>query len=548
MFTALPAIAVLAALGAVLAFTHHASVVKDRRDEMRSLANAAASNAQRFVSDRLATLGTAAAAPFVRRGDLPRIREYLPSVRKIGDFTSGVAFADTNLDVQAFSPGGALPIPTSIADRAYAQKALRAKNTAISEVLISRGTRRPVLVLAYPVESEPGVLTGIFTGSIRLDQLSDAVKRLLYAPSADETIIDPAGNVIVGSARIQGVQPAPSWIDVRALRARETGSVKAVDAPDGKKLVGFSYLSQLGWLVVVDRPYDDVIGPLDTALAAELVALVLLALVGVMITFSAARKLDVMDEARDAALDEQRTIALRLQRSLLPDVEPGPSVDVHARYAPAQGAMSVGGDWYDVVELDDGRLAMSMGDVAGHGLSAAAAMGQLRSATRMLALGRHEPADALERLDRFAMTLDGRPLATVVFGILDPDTGRLRYACAGHPPPLLVLADGRTRYLEDGRSPLLGVEPVAMRPVGAVTMQPGDTLVLYTDGLVERPDRSIDDGLTDLAQQAAAVSHDPAVLAKALLDGVSEPRRDDAAVLCIRLAPQPERQPSSVPS
>jgi serine phosphatase RsbU (regulator of sigma subunit) len=306
-----------------------------------------------------------------------------------------------------------------------------------------------------------------------------------------------------------------------------------------RRLVAFSSVRQLDWLVIVDRPYGDVIGPLDAALAAEIFALAVLAGAGVLVTLAAGRRLDRLDAERDAALAEQRSIALQLQRSLLPAVPGTPAVAVHASYTPAAGAMSVGGDWYDVVDLPDGRVALSVGDVAGHGLAAAAVMGQLRSAARMLALGRHEPADALERLDDFAQTIDGQPLATVIYAILEPETGRLRYACAGHPPPLLVRADGRTEFLKEGRSPLLGVDAVEPRPVGAVTLEPGDTLVCYTDGLVERPDRSIDEGLSELARTAAGAAADPQTLAERLLADVEEPRRDDAAVLAVRLVGQP---------
>jgi serine phosphatase RsbU (regulator of sigma subunit) len=167
-------------------------------------------------------------------------------------------------------------------------------------------------------------------------------------------------------------------------------------------------------------------------------------------------------------------------------------------------------------------------------------MGKLRSATRAEALHSSSPVEALSGLDRFASLLDGRPLATVAYAVLDVASGLLRYALAGHPPPLLIRADGSTELLEGGRSPLLGVAPVAPRAEAEVTLRQGDTLVVYTDGLVERPDCPIDEGLADLSRRAPALARDPATLAERLLDAVAEPRRDDAAVLVVRL------QPSSV--
>jgi serine phosphatase RsbU (regulator of sigma subunit) len=344
--------------------------------------------------------------------------------------------------------------------------------------------------------------------------------------------------VIVGPEPVRGYVRPPLGFPVARMRARGHGIIDAVDGGGGKRLLGFAIVPQTGWLVIVELDHGAVIGPLDRALWAEIVALGLLALLGVAATMSGARRLDRLAAERDAALAEQRDIALQLQRSLLPDVPEHQRLDVHASYAPAQGAMAIGGDWYDVVELADGRMALSVGDVAGHGLPAASVMGQLRSAARALALDRSAgPAEVLQRLDGFASRIDGRPLATVVFAIADPATGALRYALAGHPPPLLLRADGTAELLQDGRSPLLGVDPVEPRPEGEARLAPGDTLVFYTDGLVERPDSSIDAGIQRLIERAsAAAARDPRTLAAELIAGVPEPRRDDTAVLCVRLA------------
>jgi serine phosphatase RsbU (regulator of sigma subunit) len=330
------------------------------------------------------------------------------------------------------------------------------------------------------------------------------------------------------------------------MRATGMGIIPSLQTPQGKRLIGYATVPDTGWLAVVDVSYGDVMTPLDRALWAEIAALALLASLGVAATLAGARRLDRLSASREEALAEQRDIAVRLQRSLLPDVPDPERLEVYASYAPAHGAMAVGGDWYDVVELADGRVALSVGDVAGHGLGAAAVMGQLRSAVRTLALESPGPADLLRRLDAFAATIDDRPLATVVFAVIDPATGDLRYAVAGHPPPLIVRADGTTELLTDGRSPLLGVDAVVARPEGEARLGPGDTLIFYTDGLVERPDSSIDAGIERLADRAAAAARDPATLAAALIAGVPEPRRDDTAVLCVRLAPA--GQPSSVAS
>jgi serine phosphatase RsbU (regulator of sigma subunit) len=337
---------------------------------------------------------------------------------------------------------------------------------------------------------------------------------------------------------VQGLEKAPAAYPVARMRASRHGIIDAVDTPQGKRLLGYSTVRGTGWLAIVDQDHGEVIAPLDRALWAEIAALALLASIGVLATVAGARRLDRLGEAREAELVEQRDIALRLQRSLLPDVPTPERLEVHAAYAPAQGAMAIGGDWYDVVELPDGRAALSVGDVAGHGLPAASVMGQLRSAARTLALDSTSPADVLRRLDRFASMIDGRPLATVAYALIDPVTGLVRYALAGHPPPLLLRADGTTELLQQGRSPLLGVDPTEPRAEGEATLCPGDTLIVYTDGLVERPDSSIDAGIARLIDRAAALAaRDPQTLADELIAGVQEPRRDDTAVLCVRLDP-----------
>jgi serine phosphatase RsbU (regulator of sigma subunit) len=546
MFTALPAIAVLAALGVLLALAHHDSVIRDRQDETTALAAAAATNARRFVADQFATLSAVAAAPAVRQQRRAVVGPYLQDVARSARFTAGMGLIGSDGMVLASTmrlPAGGL----SLSDRPFVRTSLGEGRPATSEVMIGRVRRWPILTFSYPVSSLAGERNGVVAGSVRLDQISAVLKRLLYAPGAGETLLDGANHVIVGANPVRGLVAAPREFPLARMRASAMGIIPSLQTPRGKRLIGYATVPGTGWLAVVDVSYGDVVGPLNRALWAEIAALALLASLGVAAALAGARRLDRLSASREEALAEQRDIAVRLQRSLLPDVPDPEQLEVHASYAPAHGAMAVGGDWYDVVELADGRVALSVGDVAGHGLGAASVMGQLRSAVRTLALESPGPADLLRRLDAFAATIDDRPLATVVFAVIDPATGALRYAVAGHPPPLILRADGATELLQDGRSPLLGVDAVVARPEGEARLGPGDTLIFYTDGLVERPDSSIDAGIERLAHRAAAAAaRDPATLAAALIAGVPEPRRDDTAVLCVRLSPA--SQPSSVAS
>jgi PAS domain S-box-containing protein len=208
-------------------------------------------------------------------------------------------------------------------------------------------------------------------------------------------------------------------------------------------------------------------------------------------------------------LDEQRETAVALQHAML-----GPTTlpeGFAVRYHPASQPLQVGGDWYDVVDLGDGRVALTVGDCVGHGLAAATVMGQLRSACRALLLEEPSPSAALAGLDRFAAHLPGARCTTAFCAVLTADTGELVYSSAGHPPPIMVHADGTTVMLEGGHRLPLGHWRAASRPEARVTMPSRATLLLYTDGLVERRGSSIDDGIgraADLVQDGRSAALD----------------------------------------
>ncbi|MET7451924.1 SpoIIE family protein phosphatase [Streptomyces sp. NPDC005574] len=187
---------------------------------------------------------------------------------------------------------------------------------------------------------------------------------------------------------------------------------------------------------------------------------------------------------RTHQIDQQRQTALALQRAIL-----GPSLlpeGFAVRYEPATQPLEVGGDWYDIVTLPDGRIGIVVGDCVGRGLKAATVMGQLRSACRALLLQDADPARTLMALDHFAAGVPGALCTTVFCGVLDPTTGHLAYSSAGHPPGILTHPDGTTQLLEDGRSLPLAVRPGRDRPQGKCAVPARATLLLYTDGLVER--------------------------------------------------------------
>jgi hypothetical protein len=197
--------------------------------------------------------------------------------------------------------------------------------------------------------------------------------------------------------------------------------------------------------------------------------------------------------------EHEHQAALTLQSSLLPASVPAlDGFNVEVRYRPSGARSGVGGDWFDVIELPNQRVGLVIGDVMGHGLAAAAFMGQLRVALRAYATEGHSPSKVLERADRLLPMISGERIATVIYAIVEPD-GRLTYANAGHPPPLLARNNEPTTYLTDGLSAPLGVElPAGSRAESAAQLDPGATLLLYTDGLIERRARPLDEGLTAL--------------------------------------------------
>lgn len=540
MFTALPALAVLAAVGAVLAIDYRDATVQNRLRETRQLAGAAAVNARGYLQDRFAVLAAVAAAPSVRR-DAGDLRAYVVAAARGGRFDSLTLVDRRGLSgASSARPPGAPGVDLS--DRGYVRAGL-AGRPSVSNAISSRISGRPIVAFGFPVTAPDGQRGGVVAGSLRLDEVGANIDRLLFVEGSDTTVVDGSGNRIVGPERVRGLTPAPAAWPLAAMRRDGRGVREDVEG----RVLAFAAVDGTDWLVVVDRERSELVGGLDRALYLEIAALALLAALGVALTFAVARRLDRLDTRRDEALAQQRAIAIQLQESMLPRLRVPEGLVAGAGYVPAQGEMSVGGDWYDLFDTGAGRVAMSVGDVAGHGLAAAATMGKLRSATRSAALRSATPTEALSELDRFAETLDEQPLATVVYAVLDLQTGVLRYASAGHPPPLLMRADGATELLEGGRSTLLGIGPGAPGRVHAdVTLAPGDTLVMFTDGLVERPDSTIDAGLAALAELAGRIGRDPARLAAELLASVHEPRRDDAAVLAVQLVAV--RHPSSVAS
>jgi serine phosphatase RsbU (regulator of sigma subunit)/PAS domain-containing protein len=249
---------------------------------------------------------------------------------------------------------------------------------------------------------------------------------------------------------------------------------------------------------------------------------------------------------------QQRASAELLQRSLLTPLPHAEPLQLAARYLPAAREAAVGGDWHDAAVQPDGGIVLSIGDVMGHDVAAAAAMGQVRTLLRGIAYDSQDtPAGVLRRVDAAMRGLAVDTLATAVVARIDPPCGsassarRLRWSNAGHLPPMLVRADGSVEELP-GDNLLLGFDPATPRADAELLLHPHDTLLLYTDGLVERRDSGLDQGLVRLRQ----VLHTSAALGlEELCDDVlarlmPQERDDDVALVAVRLHPAPETRPA----
>jgi hypothetical protein len=252
----------------------------------------------------------------------------------------------------------------------------------------------------------------------------------------------------------------------------------------------------------------------------------------------AARAAVFIDNAR--RYSREHTTALTLQRSMLPTGLSAPSsVEVRHRYLPGSKLIEVGGDWYESIALPGGRVALVVGDVAGHGVRAAVTMGRLRTAIHTLAMLELPPAESLQQLDELMHTLGEREphFATCAYAVYDAVSGNCEVAVAGHLPPLLVHPDGTNELLDVPPAPPLGIGDGEVES-RQFQVEDGSLFVLYTDGLVESRDRDISDGLTRLRDIFGPGSPTRPLedLCKATLDGVySDHQRDDIAVLIARL-------------
>jgi serine phosphatase RsbU (regulator of sigma subunit) len=432
---------------------------------------------------------------------------------------------------------------------------LRATNAHTQQLLLeaAQATARAELVA-----SVSDVLANRFDQLDGLAELARAVVPVL----ADWCAVDA-----LDGDRLFRVEVGHRELDLPAgVRRRDLPPIVAATAPLARVLRGLEPLVRLSRadLAGIDRRDD--LGNVQAQLFEQLGAgdALVLALAargrvfGAMTLvrtgvwgFSIEEELTALDLARRAslAIDNSRLYALQrgaaetLQAGLLTQLPTLHGATLAGRYVPASEAAEVGGDWYDAFRTSGGGAALVIGDVVGHDLAAAAKMGQLRNLLRAVAVDRGgDPAAALVRLDALVDELAVDVLATRVgAGVRTGEDGnvRLRWSNAGHPPPVLIAPDGTASLLTGGRSDglMLGADPTVERDAAEIVLEPGSTVLLYTDGLVERRDVAID-GRLELLRTVVASYATAAV--EALLDGVlhdmvGSAHDDDVALLAFRL-------------
>jgi PAS domain S-box-containing protein len=233
----------------------------------------------------------------------------------------------------------------------------------------------------------------------------------------------------------------------------------------------------------------------------------------------------------------EHNTAVTLQRSLLPQAIPEVAgLDIAYRYQPANRSAEVGGDWFDVIPLEDGQVALVIGDVTGHGIHAAAIMGQLRTTTATLARLGRPPEEIMHQLSRLLADHGMEAGATCLYTLYDPGTRRCRFTSAGHPPPAVRHPDGGVEFIDVPPGVILGVRHDRY-PTTETQLPPGSMLALYTDGLVEQPDQDIGTGMSRLARTltaspARSLDH----LCDTVLTNLSPYASDDIALLLARTA------------
>jgi anti-sigma regulatory factor (Ser/Thr protein kinase) len=388
-----------------------------------------------------------------------------------------------------------------------------------------------------------------------LQRVTDAA--LAYLP-ADELLTELLNRITgildVDTAAILLLEPNGEMLRARAAKGIEEEVEQGVRIPVGRGFAGRVAASRTA-VTIEDVDHADILNPIlrEKGIRSLLGVPLLVTgrVLGVLHVGTLTPRIFTDDDrellqlAADRAaiaiehaqLFEQRRIAETLQRQLLPQELPDIfGLQLACRYLPAAGS-SLGGDWYDVFELPGGRVVLAVGDVVGHGVVAAAAMAQLRTAVRAYAAEGHPPATVVESVNRLMWDLGPSAMTTLAYAVLDPADEKLELVVAGHPPPLVLSGDGEARFLPLQGAIALGASQTSTYSSQTLRFTADTTLVLFTDGLVERRGESIDDGLERLRGLGQGIDDVERLCADVVDKMVAGEPADDVAVVAARLIP-----------
>ena len=510
-------------------------------NELRSRVVVASVTFSAYFAGDLATLTAIAASTPVIDADETRIHGYLRRVAPPGNatFTGGLGWINAKGRSRASSSLPTLASPVDVSDREYFRRVMTTDKPYVSAGLVARRTGMRIVVMAVPTHDASGTINGVLTGSIQVRPTSTN-RSTVELGYAGLVILDRKGREI-----ITGLGAPTNRSLAARLKRNNTGVLTDARGLEGESghVVVWASSPTAGWTVAIDRPRSSVFAASRRALILDLALIAGLAAILIGLIAWLSRRAQREAQIQQRHLDHERDIAVRLQRSMLPDSLPlVDGLDLGCRYQAAGEGIEVGGDWYDVVARDDGLVLAIVGDVAGRGIAAATLMGQMRSSFHAYAFDHASPAEVLRRMLR--LVPEGA-MATAVCMSVDPYTGDLRYASAGHLPPLTIdAASDAVAVHEIGGAPPLGFASPESLSDAKVALGLGSTLIAYTDGLIERRAENIDVGIDRVARAlASGRSLGADELAGAVLDGVggSASLEDDVALLVVKLGAVPAR-------
>lgn len=512
-------------------------------DAVIAEAAAGAADASQFLRTRLQLLDAVAAASASRAPSAEDMAAALARLPRADlGFTGGLALFGADDAVVVGTGGG---VGTS------AEGELRAALDAVRDDGVARVWPRPARTAMFDADEVvllvvPAGIDGasVLVGAIGLPWLDAIVDSRPYG-AAERNLVSEDGVLLAGALVSGTARPIDSPTVRQAARDARARMMagdrivagvlpgdRGVDGTSGS-IATYGLVSASGWILVHEYPAGVLLRGERDALALRLATVAGVAIVVLGLAGFAGHRIDVLAGARARAHAEALGASIRFRRQLL---RPLPNIDrleLSAEYRPGTGPLEVGGDWYDVVELPSGLVALVVGDVVGRGVDAAALMAQLHSATRALAVVGDGPSFVLDHLDDLVDDLPDALGSTLCYVVICPVTGAAEFASAGHLPPLVVGPRG-SRLLDGGRSTPLGVR--TDRGTGSVTLATDETLVLYTDGLVERRGEPLDIALHRLGVVAGSLApgrHLARRLCSTLLDRDSVD--DDVCVLTVRV-------------